>query len=193
MKNIIFTTILVAEVFLNQYSESKQYCWIWQHENNSLWTLLSYKNKVQVAKKYLKHSINYRSLPYYKRTIYPNGEYYKTVMKGRKEHFWVQEINIAWIVTSPTSCMNSVQTTLKEKKYKQSIGKFLKKILEDEIEITNKFMKIYSNLLTNLCNLLPITLSKNLKDWYYSVWRRQSWNNCPQALLWRWEKLDTQL
>lgn len=60
--------------------------------------------------------------------------------------------------------MNSVQTTLKEKKYKQSIGKFLKKILEDEIEITNKFMKIYSNLLTNLCNLLPITLSKNLKD-----------------------------
>lgn len=60
--------------------------------------------------------------------------------------------------------MNSVQTTLKEKKYKPSIGKFLKKILEDEIEITNKFMKIYSNLLTNLCNLLPITLSKNLKD-----------------------------
>ena len=52
----------------------------------------------------------------------------------------------------------------KRKKYKQSIGKFLKKILEDEIEITNKFMKIYSNLLTNLCNLLPITLSKNLKD-----------------------------
>lgn len=47
----------------------------------------------------------------------PNGEYYKILMKNRKEHSWVEEINIAGILISPNSCMNSMQFQSKFQKH----------------------------------------------------------------------------